>query len=86
MENGKLFILITTVLRDKNLPSLTGKYIYGDFVTGNVWALTHLNNKPIKNELIAGITGGLPSFGEDSKRNLYVLSYNPDKIYRLVPN
>ncbi len=72
------------VCRDKNLPGLTGKYIYGDFVTGNIWALTHLNNKSIKNELIAKILGGLPSFGEDSKRNLYVISYNPGTIYKLV--
>jgi glucose/arabinose dehydrogenase len=74
------------VCRDKSLPSLTGKYIYGDFVTGNIWALTHANNKAVKNELIAKISGGLPSFGEDSKRNLYVLSYNPGKIYRLAQN
>ena len=73
------------VSRDKNLPGLTGKYIYGDFVTGNIWALTHTDKKAIKNELIAKISGGLPSFGEDSKRNLYVMSYNPGKIYKLIP-
>lgn len=72
------------VCRDKNLPGLTGKYIYGDFVTGNIWALTHAGGKAVKNELIARIQGGLPSFGEDSKRNLYVISYNPGKIYRLA--
>ena len=74
------------ICRDKNLPGLDGKYIYGDFVTGNIWALTHLNNEVVKNELIAKISGGLPSFGEDSKRNLYVISYNPGKIYRLAQN
>lgn len=74
------------VCRDKNLPELTGKYIYGDFVTGNIWALTHRNNQVMKNELISNIPGGLPSFGEDSKKNLYVLSYNPGKIYRLTKN
>lgn len=73
------------VCRDKNLPALAGKYIYGDFVTGNIWALTHANKKALKNERIAQISGGLPSFGEDSKSNLYVLSYNPGKIYRLNP-
>ena len=73
------------VCRDKNLPELSGKYIYGDFVTGNIWALTHANKKAIRNERIAKITGGLPSFGEDSRRNLYVLSYNPGKIYKLIP-
>lgn len=74
------------VCHDKNLPGLANKYIYGDFVTGNIWALTHLNNKAVKNELIARISGGLPSFGEDSKGNLFLLSYNPGKIYRLSQN
>ena len=74
------------VCRDKNLPDLNGKYIYGDFVTGNIWALTHADNETIKNELIAKISGGLPSFGEDSQRNLYVISYNPGKIYKLAQN
>ena len=72
------------VCRDKSLPGLTGRYIYGDFVTGNIWALTHADGKAIKNELIAKNSGGLPSFGEDSKRNLYVLSYDPGKIYRFT--
>lgn len=72
------------VCRDKSLPGLAGKYIYGDYVTGNIWALTYANKKAIKNELIAKISGGLPSFGEDGRRNLYVFSYNPGKIYRLV--
>lgn len=72
------------VCRDKSLPELAGKYIYGDFVTGNIWALTHAHDKALKNELIAKISGGLPSFGEDSKGNLYVLAYDPGKIYRFT--
>jgi glucose/arabinose dehydrogenase len=74
------------VCRDRSLAELNGKYVYGDFVTGNIWALTHANNKAVKNELIATISGGLPSFGEDSKQNLYVLSYNPGKIYKFQRN
>lgn len=73
------------VCRDKDLPSLAGKYIYGDFVTGNIWALTHHGGTAVKNEKIAKISGGLPSFGQDSRKNLYVLSYNPGRIYQLVP-
>ena len=73
------------VCHDKNLPGLMGKYIYGDYVTGNIWALTHAHKRAIRNERIAKISGGLPSFGEDSKRNLYVMSYNPGKIYKLIP-
>jgi glucose/arabinose dehydrogenase len=71
------------VCRDKTLPGLNGKYIYGDFVSGNIWALTFAGKKAEKNEFIARISGGLPSFGEDDEGNLYVMNYNPGKIYRL---
>ena len=72
------------VCRDITLPSLNGKYVYGDYATGNIWALTYADNKAGKNDLIATIDGGLSSFGEDSKSNLYVLSYGPGKIYKLT--
>lgn len=73
------------VSRDKNLPDLNGKYIFGDFVTGNVWALTYADKKAVKNELIAKLSDGLSSFGEDSKSNLYVLAYGAGKIYKIIP-
>ncbi len=72
------------VCRDKNLPALNGKYIYGDFVSGNIWALTYSGKKAVNNELIAKLSGGLSSFGEDSKHNLFVLAYGPGKVYKLT--
>lgn len=71
------------VCHDKNLPGLNGKYIFGDFVSGNVWALTYSNKKAVKNELIAKLSDGLSSFGEDSQNNLYVLAYGSGKIYKI---
>jgi glucose/arabinose dehydrogenase len=72
------------VCRDKNLPALNGKYIYGDFVSGNIWALTFSGNKATKNELIVSLPDGLSSFGEDSLKNLYVLSYGSGKVYSIT--
>lgn len=71
------------VCYDKNLPELKGKYIYGDFVSGNIWALTFSEKRPVKNELIATLRDGLSSFGEDKHRNLYVLAYSSGQVYRL---
>jgi glucose/arabinose dehydrogenase len=71
------------VCRDKSLPQLNGKYIYGDFVSGNIWALTYNNKKAVKNELISKLSGGLSSFGEDSKHGLYMIAYGTGKVYKL---
>ena len=72
------------VCRDRSLSALYGKYIYGDYVSGNIWALTYSGKKAVKNELIANLSDGLSSFGEDAKRNLYVLGYSTGKIYRIT--
>ncbi|MGI8635784.1 MAG: PQQ-dependent sugar dehydrogenase [Segetibacter sp.] len=72
------------VCRDKNLPELAGKYIYGDFVSGNIWALSYNGKKAVKNDLIAKLSGGLSSFGEDSKHNLFVLAYGTGKVYKFA--
>jgi glucose/arabinose dehydrogenase len=74
------------VCRDRNLDGLYGKYIYGDFVSGNIWALTYSGKKAVKNELITKVSDGLSSFGEDEKKNLYVLGYSSGEVYRLVKN
>jgi glucose/arabinose dehydrogenase len=73
------------VCYDKSLTGLTGKYIYGDYGSGKIWALTYSGKKAVKNELIATLSDGLSSFGEDSNNNLYILAYNGGKIYKLVP-
>lgn len=72
------------VCRDNNLSNLKGKYIYGDYVSGNIWALTYSGKTAVKNELIANLQGGLSSFGEDSNNNLYVLDYVSGKILKFV--
>ena len=72
------------VCRDKNLPGLNGKYIYGDFVSGNIWALSYSGKKAVSNNQIAKLSGGLSSFGEDSKHNLYVLAYGTGKVYKFT--
>lgn len=74
------------VCRDKNLPGLNGKYVYGDYVSGNIWALSYTDKKAGENILIGKVSGAsLSSFGEDSNSNLYILNYNDGKIYKLVP-
>ena len=74
------------VCRDKNLPGLVGKYIYGDYVSGNIWALTYSGKQAASNDQIAKVNANtLSSFGEDASSNLYILNYGEGKIYKFVP-
>lgn len=73
------------VYRGKNMPALQGKYIYGDYASGKVWALTlNEDGTMAGNELL--LTTGFPisSFGLDQNNELLLLSYGGEgKIYRL---
>ena len=76
------------VYRGKAIPELVGRYVYGDFVSGRMWALTVKDDgRATENHAIAW--GGLPifGFGADADGELYVCTSSPtgQGIFRLVP-
>jgi glucose/arabinose dehydrogenase len=73
------------VYRGSALPQLYGKYIYGDFVSSNIWALEYDGiNQPV-NELLTTAPGNITSFGTDQNEELFILTFgaNGGKIYKL---
>jgi glucose/arabinose dehydrogenase len=71
------------VYRGKAIRSLQGKYIYGDYVTGNIWTLTAAANGKYNNAFLVKHKGMISSFGEDANDELYICSYGDGKIYKL---
>ena len=84
------------VYRGKLLPKLSGRYIYGDFVTGNIWALeydydgkkaTVKKNDKIIASKYRGRKNGITSFGVDAAGEMYVLTLGKkSKILHIVPS
>ena len=66
------------------VPELEGKYIYGDYCSNKIWALTYDGINPATNQLLLTTSGGLGSFGVDENKELYWTSFN-GRIYRFVP-
>lgn len=64
--------------------SLRGKYIYGDFGSGRLWALAESNGEKTGNQLLINRAGSISAFGEDPKRELYICDYGDGKILKLV--
>jgi len=64
------------------IAELENAYIYGDFVSGKIWALYYKDGQLQKNQLLTDEINGIASFGEDSNNNLYVLSFDGN-IYKL---
>lgn len=62
------------VYRGKQLPSLYGAYVYGDFCSGRLWALRFDGEKVTESISLADTTLNISSFGVDDEEELYVLS------------
>ncbi len=72
------------VYRGKNLPSLTGKYIYGDYASGRIWALHIREDKSVTHTLLIEKGGNISSFGIDANKELYFCQHNTGKIMKLT--
>jgi putative heme-binding domain-containing protein len=63
------------VYHGKRLPELSGAYVYGDYVTGKIWALWHDGNVITRHEEIADTPHTIVTFGEGDDGELYYLHY-----------
>jgi glucose/arabinose dehydrogenase len=70
------------VYRGTLFPSFAGKYIYGDFISGRIWALTYDGENVTGNEELFNRDLAIASFGQDTNGELYVVDFN-GAIYSL---
>lgn len=74
------------VYRSSRLPKLAGKYLYADYVTGRIWALSYdaAAGKATRNEQVTQDNVTVLAFGEDPTGEIYYLteSARGECIYR----
>ncbi len=72
------------VVRDPELESLYGRYLYGDFCAGELHSFTAVPNTRARDDRALGLTvDQLSSFGEDLDGHVYAISL-AGPVYRLV--
>ena len=73
------------VVRDRALPALRGRYVYGDYCKGQLRSVRLAAGRASGDRAIADVPTiqGLSSFGEDARGRVYVLSLN-GPVYRFV--
>ncbi len=70
------------VYRGTRLPEFQGAYFYGDYVTGNVWALRLDSRKRLADSRKVARTGlNISAFGEDERSELYFTAFD-GYVYR----
>lgn len=85
-EQGRCSIIGGYVYRGRSLSTLMGTYVYGDFCSGEIFALpdpTHSGTRAEARVLLKTPLQ-ISSFGEDSFGELYVLDHRGG-VYRLTP-
>jgi glucose/arabinose dehydrogenase len=72
------------VYHGKNFPELEGKYLFGDYVLGKIWALTPDGDKPVGNDHVVqiGKVPGVVAFTRGPDGDPLMASFTEDKIYR----
>jgi len=82
-HDGSASITGGFVYRGTTVPSLAGKYIYADYITGDVWALAYNGiDPPVNTGLsINPSVGFIPTFGVDQDNELYFTSLD-GVVYR----
>jgi hypothetical protein len=72
------------VYRGERIPAAQGRYFYGDYCSGTIWAVTPRGSRTSTPRRLPIEVSGLSSFGEDAAGELYLLSLEGD-VYRLDP-
>ena len=74
------------VVRDRRVPSLVGRYVYGDFCVGRIRSVRLRTGSASGDRAVSGLrrVSNLSSFGEDALGRVYVTSLD-GPVYRIAP-
>jgi glucose/arabinose dehydrogenase len=72
------------VYHGKALPELRGAYIYGDWSTGKIWGVKHVNGKKTWHQELTTSTLQITGFGIDSRGELLIADHGGG-YYQLEP-
>ncbi|MFA5507178.1 MAG: PQQ-dependent sugar dehydrogenase [Vulcanimicrobiota bacterium] len=70
------------VYRGSSLPELAGYYVYGDFISGRIWALESDGSEVVSNQLLASAEGNI-TFGTDRNGEIFIGTVG-GSLFRLV--
>lgn len=71
----------------ERLPGLRGVYLYGDFVTGQLWGMWHDGSEVVKKEFLADTRKQIVSFGKAAKGEVIFIDWQFNQhLHRLVEN
>ena len=83
-ENGRCSISGGYVYRGQQFPDLVGNYLFGDYCSGEIWALTPADDGSWPTQFLLNTNFNIASFGEDVNGELYVVDLQGG-VYQIQP-
>jgi glucose/arabinose dehydrogenase len=80
--NGECSVTGGVVVRDRAVPALAGRYVYGDFCVGKLRSFRIQAGRATGDRAVGLTVPSLSSFGQDARGRVYVTSLN-GPVYRL---
>lgn len=74
------------VYRGSSYPSMYGKYLFGDFESGRIWALEETSPGTWDRTELLDSNYLISSFGEDEAGEVYLVGYGNGVVYQLIDN
>jgi glucose/arabinose dehydrogenase len=71
------------VYRGQALPEWQGVYFYGDYCSGNIWGLIHINGKTQPAKILFTTGAKITTFGVDEAGEIYLIDYGSGSLLRL---
>ena len=75
------------VYTGRSIPKLNGQYIFGDYLSGRIWALDYkaaLKGSAVDAHPLGRFAANISTFGKDLDGEIYVADFSGGKIYRIV--
>lgn len=85
-SNGRCSVTGGYVYRGSAIPALRGWYVYGDYCSGEVWAVSAGAKRPATPVRLLGSGSGrlISGFGQDASGELYLCDLANDAVYKVV--
>lgn len=72
------------VYRGNAIQGLCGKYVYADYVSKHIWALSRSSTGHVENKMLMDAPDNVSSLGVDGHNEIYVLGHTTGRVWRLV--
>lgn len=83
-DNGDVSVTGGVVYEGKAISAIANKYLFADYASGRVWALTPTSRTSATTQQLLDRAGTISAFGEDRAGEVYLCDHGEGRILKLI--